>query len=69
MNVVEASIADLHNALETGAASCVDLVRAYLDRIAKFDRDGPFINSVFVNARGVLNGPAAQFEEYDHEGR
>ena len=48
MNIVEASIADLRRALEAGATSSVALVNAYLDRIARFDRNGPFLNAVPV---------------------
>ena len=48
MEVVEASIADLRHALTAGETSSVALVTAYLDRIARFDRSGPCLNSVPV---------------------
>ncbi len=48
MNVVEASIADLRAALESGATTSVALVEAYLDRIARFDGSGPCLNAVPV---------------------
>ncbi len=48
MDVVEASIADLRHALTAGETSSVALVTAYLDRIARFDRSGPCLNSVPV---------------------
>jgi len=48
MNVIDASIADLRAALETGAVTCVRLVEIYLDRIARFDRSGPCLNAVPV---------------------
>lgn len=48
MNVVEASIADLCTALESGTTTCVELVKAYLDRIKEFDRNGPCLNAVPV---------------------
>lgn len=48
MNVVEATIADLRRALENGETTSVDLVKAYLDRIEKFDRNGPRLNAVPV---------------------
>ncbi|SPH19626.1 Glutamyl-tRNA(Gln) amidotransferase subunit A [Ascidiaceihabitans donghaensis] len=60
MEVVEASIADLRHALETGAATCVDLVTTYLDRIAKYDRDGPCLNAVPVmNPDALCDAKAA----------
>ncbi|CAH0146047.1 Putative amidase AmiD [Microbacterium sp. Bi98] len=54
--VVEADIAQLHAALETGIVSSVELVARYLNRIAFYDRSGIRLNSV-----PVLN-PAA-FDE------
>lgn len=50
MNVHEASIAELRRALETGAATAVDLVEAYLARIAAYDVPGTAtaLNSVVV---------------------
>ncbi|MBJ7383362.1 MAG: amidase, partial [Mycolicibacterium sp.] len=45
VNVREASIADLRAALETGRASAVSLLEAYLDRIAAYDGQ---INSIVV---------------------
>ncbi|UWR21989.1 amidase [Sulfitobacter sp. S190] len=48
MNVVEASIADLRDALESGAATSLGLVETYLDRIAAYDRNGPCLNAVPV---------------------
>jgi amidase len=41
-----ASIADLQTAMETGNISARELVDFYLDRIERFDRNGPKLNSV-----------------------
>ena len=46
MNIVEATIADLRNALERGEITSVGLTNAYLDRIERFDRNGPCLNAV-----------------------
>ena len=46
--VVEASIAQLRAALESGETTSVELVAAYLDRIAFFDRQGIRLNAVPV---------------------
>ena len=47
-DVVEASIAELHAALERGAVTSENLVTAYLARIERYDRSGPLLNSVVV---------------------
>ena len=47
-DVVEASIPELREALETGRATSVGLVRAYLARIREFDAAGPRLNAVVV---------------------
>ncbi|RAZ72656.1 amidase [Mesorhizobium atlanticum] len=48
MNIVEASIADLRRALEDGTVTSVELVAAYLRRIAHYDRHGITLNAVPV---------------------
>ena len=47
-DVVEASIAQLRGALESGQSSSEELTRAYLDRIAAYDSDGIMLNSLVV---------------------
>ncbi|MDE2720884.1 amidase family protein [Candidatus Palauibacter polyketidifaciens] len=44
--VWEASIPELQAALESGAATSVDLVDAYIARIAAYDRAGPTLNAI-----------------------
>jgi amidase len=46
MDVVEASIADLRTALDSGKVTSVALVAAYLRRIAYYDRHGLRLNAV-----------------------
>ncbi|MFC6447565.1 amidase [Shinella zoogloeoides] len=48
MNVVEASIGELREALQAGQATSVGLVAAYLNRIARYDRHGIALNAVPV---------------------
>lgn len=48
LSVVEASIADLRRALEGGTVTSVELVAAYLRRIAYYDRHGIALNAVPV---------------------
>lgn len=44
--IVETSIADIHAAFRSGRLTARQLVQAYLDRIAAYDKSGPAINSV-----------------------
>ncbi|MEZ2329850.1 amidase [Mesorhizobium sp. RCC_202] len=46
LHLVEASIADLRRALESGAVTSVELTGAYLRRIAHYDRHGIALNAV-----------------------
>ena len=48
MNVIEASIEDLQTALASGAVTAESLLKAYLDRIAQYDRAGIRLNAVVV---------------------
>lgn len=47
-NVVEAGIGTLRGALETGATTSEELVRAYLARIEKYDSNGICLNALVV---------------------
>jgi amidase len=46
--VEEATIADIHKAFSDGSLTCRQLVEAYLDRIEKYDRNGPKLNSIIT---------------------
>ncbi|WES63835.1 amidase [Microbacter sp. GSS18] len=48
IDVVEMSIQDMRAALETGAVTSVDLVCAYLNRIAYYDRTGLCLHAIAV---------------------
>jgi amidase len=63
LTVTEADIERLHDALETGEVTSVELVARYLNRICHYDRSGIALNSV-----PVLN-PAAFDEARDSDGR
>jgi Asp-tRNA(Asn)/Glu-tRNA(Gln) amidotransferase A subunit family amidase len=45
-HLLEASIEGIHAELRSGRLSCVQLVQAYLDRIAAYDQAGPTLNAV-----------------------
>ncbi|MFF2605084.1 amidase [Arthrobacter koreensis] len=53
-DVVEAGIAELRDALESGKTNSEELVTAYLGRIEAYDRSGPRLNSVIVENPGVF---------------
>lgn len=72
LHIVEASIAELREALDAGVVTSVELVGAYLRRIAHYDRHGIALNAVPVldpamfeaaaesdlrRRRGALRGP------------
>jgi Asp-tRNA(Asn)/Glu-tRNA(Gln) amidotransferase A subunit family amidase len=72
-HLMEATIDGIHAELRAGRLSCVQLVQAYLNRIAAYDQKGPALNAVQnvnpgalksaaeldarVKATGELNGP------------
>ncbi|SDT00758.1 amidase [Microterricola viridarii] len=47
-DVTEASIAGLRDALQSGHVSSIQLLTAYLDRIAAYDQSGPTLNAIVV---------------------
>jgi Asp-tRNA(Asn)/Glu-tRNA(Gln) amidotransferase A subunit family amidase len=50
-NPVEATIDDIHAGYKSGQLTCRQVVQAYLDRIAAFDKKGPNLNAMItVNA-------------------
>ncbi len=53
-DVVEATIASVHEALATGRLTCHALVQGYLDRIAAYDQTGPTLNAIqAINPRAL----------------
>jgi amidase len=44
----EATIATIHAAFSSGELTCVQLVRAYLDRIGQYDDKGPALNAIIA---------------------
>jgi len=52
--IEEVTIVELHAAYRSGAATAVDVTRAYLDRIEAYDRRGPYLNSLItVNSHAL----------------
>jgi amidase len=53
-HLIEATIDGIHAELRAGRLSCVQLVRAYLNRIKAYDQAGPTLNAVQNVNRGAL---------------
>ena len=51
-DVVEATIADIQDAMRAGTLGCRALVQEYLRRIDAYDKNGPAINAITCGARG-----------------
>jgi len=61
--VREATIADVHAALQARRITCVQLVQQYLDRIDAYDKKGPAINAIVtVNSRVLEEARALDVE-------
>ena len=52
--VEEATIADIHQAMEEGRLTAEELVQSYLDRIEAYDRQGPYLNSIITASEHAL---------------
>jgi Asp-tRNA(Asn)/Glu-tRNA(Gln) amidotransferase A subunit family amidase len=63
IEVAEATIPELQAAMESGRVTSVDVTRAYLARIAAYDRAGPRLNAVIRLNPGAL----AEAERLDAE--
>jgi len=46
LNIIDAKITDLRHALDSQKITSLELVKAYIDRIMRFDRSGPCLNSI-----------------------
>jgi Asp-tRNA(Asn)/Glu-tRNA(Gln) amidotransferase A subunit family amidase len=51
----EATIADIHAALNAKTLTCRALVQMYLDRIAAYDKQGPALNAIVVTNPDALH--------------
>lgn len=51
----EATISSVHNAIKAGELTCHQLVEMYIERIEKYDKVGPSLNSVIMINPNVLD--------------
>ncbi|MDG2197669.1 MAG: amidase family protein [SAR324 cluster bacterium] len=68
MNLLEASIETLQEAMNSGSLTAVELTQYYLDRIATYDQQGPALNSIRVLNDDVLQQAAALDDERSRQG-
>src|SRR5437870_10664584 len=68
--LVEATIADIHDAFRSGTLTPEELVRMYLARIAAYDQAGPQLNSfMHVNEHAVSAARALRIDDLDDDER
>src|SRR6202790_236185 len=61
--LMEASMTDIHAAMQAGTLTCHTLVRQYLDRIEAYDKQGPAVNAIlYVNSRALQQADAMDQE-------
>ena len=59
MNLLEISIENIQQAMDSESLTAVQLTQYYLDRIAVYDQQGPGLNSIRVLNDDVLKKAAA----------
>jgi len=53
-DILETTIDDIHRAYASGELTCRQLVQAYLDRIAAYDKQGPALNTIItLNSQAI----------------
>jgi len=68
--LVEATIAEIHDAFRSGTLAPEELVRMYLARIAAYDQSGPQLNSfMHVNEHALSAARALRGDDLDDDGR
>jgi Asp-tRNA(Asn)/Glu-tRNA(Gln) amidotransferase A subunit family amidase len=58
-NIMEASIGEIHQAMQAGSLTCHSLVQQYLDRIQAYDKQGPSLNAIlYLNPKALEQADA-----------
>ena len=68
MNLLEASIESIQQAMNSGSLTAVQLTQYYLDRIAAYDQQGTGLNSIRVLNDDALKQAAALDDERSRQG-
>lgn len=67
--LVEATIDEVHDAIDAGELTSRELVEGYLDRIEQYDSDGPELNSIVTVNEAAIDRAAELDERREEEGR
>jgi amidase len=65
----ETTIDQIHDAYRAKTLTCVELVQAYLDRIAAYDQKGPALNAFVALNADALTEAAALDAAFQHSGK
>jgi len=71
MTTAEATISDIHAALEARQLTCRQLVQLYIDRIEAYDKKGPALNAIIMvnpNALAVADALDAKYAQSSFAG-
>src|SRR6266699_2791894 len=67
--LMETSIADVHQAMHKGTVTCHELVEQYLKRVRKFDQEGPKVNAMLYVDPRALQQADAMDQEFKRTGK
>jgi Asp-tRNA(Asn)/Glu-tRNA(Gln) amidotransferase A subunit family amidase len=67
-DLMEATIADVHEAYDSGELTCEALVERYLDRIDAYDRNGPELNSIITVNPNAMDRAADLDDAFEERG-
>jgi Asp-tRNA(Asn)/Glu-tRNA(Gln) amidotransferase A subunit family amidase len=68
-NLMEASIGDIHKAMQAGTLTCHSLVQQYLDRIQAYDKQGPSLNTILYLNPKALEQADAMDQQFKQTGK
>src|SRR5437867_9540124 len=69
-DVMETTIPAVHAALDAKKLTCHQLVQAYLDRIAAYDKKGPALNAIqTINPRALIEADSLDAVQRDKKPR
>ena len=66
--LLEATIADVHRAFESGQLTCRDLTSHYIQRIEAYDATGPSLNSIQLVNPNALQDAASLDQQIGRSG-
>lgn len=67
--LVEATIDEIHDAIDAGEITSRELVEGYLERIERYDRSGPELNSIVTVNDAAVDRAAELDDRRDEDGR